>query len=175
MPSSFPVPDVDAFTLWTRATSIARKAALFLRPRADIGESNMHISPTSVSSIFAKNRLSARFDLKALTGLALAVTFATSSVAQTPTPCPGSTPTNFPAAGVVRAVGNYFSLNGRFYVMGGRSSDTPGSDFANPFEYNPATNTWTIKVATYPDNQVNNMACAVLTAGGTPQIYCVGG
>jgi hypothetical protein len=78
----------------------------------------MHISPTSVSSIFAKNRLSARLGLQALAGLALAVTFTTSSVAQTPTPCPA----NFPAAGVVRAVGNYFPLNGRFYVMGGRSS-----------------------------------------------------
>src|SRR5258708_31332019 len=30
MPSSFPVPDVNAFILWTRATSIAKKAALFL-------------------------------------------------------------------------------------------------------------------------------------------------
>ena len=26
-----------------------------------------------------------------------------------------------------------------------------------------------------PDNKVNNMACGVLTVGGTPQIYCVGG
>src|SRR5205814_6686768 len=82
---------------------------------------------------------------------------------------------NFPAAGVVRAVGNYFPLNGRFYVMGGRSADSPGSDFMHPFEYNPDTNTWVTKVATYPDNQVNNMACGVLTVGGTPQIYCVGG
>ena len=38
-----------------------------------------------------------------------------------------------------------------------------------------ATNTWATKVATYPDNNVNNMACGVLTVGGTPQIYCVGG
>jgi hypothetical protein len=30
MPSPLPAPDVDAFTLWTRATSIARKAALLL-------------------------------------------------------------------------------------------------------------------------------------------------
>ena len=44
-----------------------------------------------------------------------------------------------------------------------RSSTDSGSD------------TWTIKTATYPDNQVNNMACAVLTVGGTPYIYCVGG
>ena len=45
----------------------------------------------------------------------------------------------------------------------------------HPFEYNPATNTWTTKAATYPDNQVNNMACGVLTDAGTPYIYCVGG
>ena len=34
---------------------------------------------------------------------------------------------------------------------------------------------WATKAGTYPDNQVNNMACGVLTVGGTPQIYCVGG
>jgi hypothetical protein len=59
--------------------------------------------------------------------------------------------------------------------MGGRSADTAGSDFTHPFEYNPATNTWVTKAATYPDNQVNNMACGVLTVSGTPYIYCVGG
>ena len=30
MPSSLPAPDVDAFTLWTRATSRTTRAALFL-------------------------------------------------------------------------------------------------------------------------------------------------
>ena len=75
----------------------------------------------------------------------------------------------------VRAVGIYFPANGLFYVMGGRSADTAGSDFTRPFEYNPVTNTWATKVGTYPDNQVNNMACGVLTVGGTAQIYCVGG
>ena len=59
--------------------------------------------------------------------------------------------------------------------MGGRSSDTAGSDYTHPFEYNPGSNSWTTKAATYPDNQVNNMACGVLTVAGTPQIYCVGG
>ena len=73
------------------------------------------------------------------------------------------------------APGNYFPANGRFYAIGGRSADTAGNDFTHPFEYNPATNTWATKAATYPDNQVNNMACGVLTVGGTPQIYCVGG
>ena len=59
--------------------------------------------------------------------------------------------------------------------MGGRNADTAGSDFVNPFEFNPGTNAWATKVAAYPDNQVNNMACGVLTVSGTPQIYCVGG
>jgi len=71
-------------------------------------------------------------------------------------------------------VGVLFS-NGKFYAMGGRSMDGVGNDFTHPFEYDPVRNTWTIKSATYPDNQVNNMACAVLTDAGTPYIYCVGG
>jgi hypothetical protein len=28
---------------------------------------------------------------------------------------------------------------------------------------------------TLPDNQMNNMACGVLSVSGTPSIYCVGG
>ena len=54
-------------------------------------------------------------------------------------------------------------------------SDTAGNNFTHPFEYDPATNTWTTKSATFPDINVNNMACGVLTVGVTPQIYCVGG
>ena len=50
---------------------------------------------------------------------------------------------------------------------GGRSADIAGADFTNPFEYNPVTNTWTTKAATFPDHKVNNMACGVLTVGGT--------
>ena len=75
----------------------------------------------------------------------------------------------------VRAVGVYFPANGKFYAMGGRAADTAGNDFTHPFEYDPATNTWATKAATYPDNLVNNMACGVLTDAGTPYIYCVGG
>src|SRR5882672_1054430 len=75
----------------------------------------------------------------------------------------------------VRSVGVYFPANGKFYAMGGRSADTAGSDFTHPFEYDPATNAWTTKAATYPDNQVNNMACGVLNFAGTDFIYCVGG
>ena len=64
---------------------------------------------------------------------------------------------------------------GSFTPWAGAAADTAGSDFMHPFEYDPATNTWTTKAATYPDNQVNNMACGVLTVSGTPYIYCVGG
>ena len=59
--------------------------------------------------------------------------------------------------------------------MGGRASDNPGDDFTHPFEYDPVGNSWTTKSATYPDNQVNNMACGVLNDSGTDYIYCVGG
>ena len=78
-------------------------------------------------------------------------------------------------APIIRAVGVYFPANGRFYAMGGRTSDLPGSNLLHPYEYDPSTNTWTTKAATYPDDQVNNMACGVLTQSGTPYIYCVGG
>src|SRR5215831_16241538 len=81
---------------------------------------------------------------------------------------------NFPSVGV-RSVGVYFPANGKLYAMGGRSADAAGSDFTHPFEYDPTTNTWTIKSATYADNQVNNMACGVLNLDGTDYIYCVGG
>lgn len=81
---------------------------------------------------------------------------------------------DLPSVGV-RLVGVYFQANGKFYAMGGRSADTAGSDFTHPFEYDPISNSWTTKSATYPDNQVNNMACSVLADSGTPYIYCVGG
>src|SRR5438132_1179520 len=91
-------------------------------------------------------------------------------------PCtPGwSAGASLPSVGV-RSVGVYFPANGKFYAMGGRSSDAAGSDFTHPFEYDPVANTWTTKSATFTDNQVNNMACGVLTLSGTPYIYCVGG
>src|SRR6266542_3326735 len=71
--------------------------------------------------------------------------------------------------------GVYFQANGKFYGMGGRASDAAGSEFTHPFEYDPGTNSWTTKSATYPDTHVNNMACGVLADAGTPYIYCVGG
>ena len=81
---------------------------------------------------------------------------------------------DMPSTGV-RMVGVYFPANGKFYAVGGRSMDGIGNDFTHAFEYAPNSNTWTIKSATYPDNQVSNMACGVLTDDGTPSIYCVGG
>jgi plastocyanin len=81
---------------------------------------------------------------------------------------------DLPSVGT-RLVGVYFQANGKFYGMGGRSSDVAGSDFTNPFEYDPVANSWTTKAATYPDNEVNNMACGELAVDGTPYIYCVGG
>jgi len=88
--------------------------------------------------------------------------------------CGWSPGPDMPSVGT-RLVGVYFPANGKFYEMGGRSSDLAGSDFTNPFEYDPGTDTWTTKSATYPDAQVNNMACGVLNESGTDYIYCVGG
>ena len=106
----------------------------------------------------------------------------TPSPSATASPSPSCVPTsgwtagpNFPAVGVVRAPGNFFAANGRFYSIGGRNADVAGADFVNPFEFDPVANTWATKPSTLPDGLVNNMACGVLTVGGTPQIYCVGG
>jgi hypothetical protein len=92
----------------------------------------------------------------------------------TPTGCSWSPGPDMPSVGV-RLVGVFFPGNGKFYEMGGRSSDVGGSDFTHPFEYDPVGNSWTTKSATYPDNNVNNMACGVLNESGTDYIYCVGG
>src|SRR6266436_6280006 len=117
----------------------------------------------------------------------------------TPTPtCSWLTGQDLPSVGT-RLVGVFFSGNfnhsrtpsptgfagvqgatppppaGKFYAMGGRSSDNAGSDFMHPFEYTPILNSWTTKSATYPDNQVNNMACGALSVNGADYIYCVGG
>jgi hypothetical protein len=97
-------------------------------------------------------------------------------------PTPSSTPCGakwsvgpvLPAS-VVHSVGIYFPENGRFYVMGGRNGETAGSDSTHPFEYDPTSNTWTTKGATFADAQVSDMACGVLTDAGTSYIYCVGG
>jgi plastocyanin len=79
---------------------------------------------------------------------------------------------NLPFAGV-RFVGVYFQANGKFYAMGGR--DATDVEFTHPFEYDPVTNMWTTRSASYPDAFTNNMACGVLAESGTPYIYCAGG
>ncbi len=76
---------------------------------------------------------------------------------------------------LVRAVGVHFQADGNFYTVGGRISDAAGDDFQHVLQYNPTSNSWTQMASTLPDNQMNNMACGVLTVSGTPLIYCVGG
>ncbi|PZS06109.1 MAG: hypothetical protein DLM69_00440, partial [Candidatus Chloroheliales bacterium] len=107
----------------------------------------------------------------------------------TPTPVAGTptaTPTQCGASAAwvnkmslpavrTRALGAYYPTNGKFYLLGGRSSDSAGSDVLNPTEYNPGTDTWTVKAATFPTNLVNNMGGGVLTISGTLQIIAVGG
>ena len=88
--------------------------------------------------------------------------------------CRWTSGADMPVAGI-RLVGVYFPANHKFYAMGGRASDAAGSDFTHPFAYSPNLNLWQLKSATYPDNQVNNMACGVLNNSGTDFIYCVGG
>ena len=51
----------------------------------------------------------------------------------------------------IRFGGVYFPANGKFYAMGGRDLRTGGIEFTNPFEYDPVSNSWTTKAATYPD------------------------
>ena len=76
---------------------------------------------------------------------------------------------------VVTGVAVYFPPNGRFYVMGGRAFDASGSELLSPYEYDRYHDAWKQKIATYPDNQVNDMACGVLTILGGSRIVCVGG
>jgi len=76
---------------------------------------------------------------------------------------------------LIRAVGVYFQADGNFYTVGGRISDNAGDDFQHVLQYNPTSNSWTQMASTLPDNQMNNMACGVLSVSGAPLIYCVGG
>jgi hypothetical protein len=76
---------------------------------------------------------------------------------------------------MVRAWGQFFPGNGNFYALGGRQTDVAGSDYLNPREYNPSSNTWTVKASAFPDNNVNNMVGGILNIGGTNVIVLVGG
>ena len=111
-----------------------------------------------------------KFDFKG--GGASPTPTATATPTATPSSCSWSAGPDMPMAGT-RSVGVFFPVNGKFYVMGGR--DVNNVEFLNPFEYDPGTNSWTTKSATYPDGFTNNMACSVLNDTGTDFIYCVGG
>jgi hypothetical protein len=108
--------------------------------------------------------------------LALATFLTAALCAATPGVAQGAWTTGavFPTTHV-RGLGAWFPANGRFYVLGGRTSDLAGSDLLSPSEYTPGLNAWTVKSAVFPSNEVNNMVGGVLTDGGTPYIYCVGG
>lgn len=82
--------------------------------------------------------------------------------------------TDFPTT-VVRSLGMFFPANGQFYVLGGRETDTAGSDFQTVTAYDPTADAWSATALTFPDNQVNNMVGGVLDVGGTPSIVVVGG
>ena len=166
--------------------------SLYSTPKANTKKMKTYIPYSSQSrpapggfafSALAKNMLflSARLSWKALVALALTVAVcdikgqSAGTAANEPTvPEAWAAGPDLPSVGV-RLAGVYFPANGKFYAMGGRSSDTAGNEFTHPFEYDPNSNSWTTKAATYPDNLVNNMACGVLTDAGTPYIYCAGG
>lgn len=76
---------------------------------------------------------------------------------------------------IVRGAGAWFATNSRFYVLGGRSADTAGTDLINPRQYDPGAGTWTVMTGAFNDNQVCNMVAGVLVDAGTPVIYTVGG
>jgi N-acetylneuraminic acid mutarotase len=102
--------------------------------------------------------------------------FVTGGPTPTPTPvplCHWDFGPDMPTV-LIRAVGVFFP-DGNFYTVGGRTSDTAGSDFQHVLQYSTSSGTWTQMGDTLPDNQMNNMACGVLTVSGTPLIYCVGG
>jgi hypothetical protein len=87
---------------------------------------------------------------------------------------------------VVRAVGVVYLLPGtldapehyhnrtRFEMFGG-SAGPSGAAQMRPFEYQPLTDTWTLKQAVFDDSQVTDMVAGVLTDGVGSRIYLVGG
>src|SRR5262249_16252094 len=91
-----------------------------------------------------------------------------------PPTCNWSPGPNMPSV-IARHPALHFPPSGSFSPVSGCSPHRPGSEFLHPFKYDPANHKWTTHSASYPDNQVNDMACGVLTQAGTPCIYCVGG
>src|SRR5215469_13940546 len=113
---------------------------------------------------------SAFFNLRVLIGAFFCLGAVSPAAAQ----CTWSAGPSLPTV-LIRSVGVYFPADGNFYSVGGRTSDLAGSDFQHVLRYSPGTNSWTQTGVTLPDNNMNNMACGVLTVSGTAQIYCVGG
>jgi N-acetylneuraminic acid mutarotase len=121
-----------------------------------------------------------RFLKRALLSAFVASAFATSAFAAanptgTCTP-PGTWEirADFPST-VVRAWGQFFPADGKFYLLGGRASDDAGSDFTAVNIYDPATDSWSTSASEFADNQVNNMVGGVLDIDGTPMMIAVGG
>ena len=57
-----------------------------------------------------------------------------------------------PASGCPTRLAFISRPTGSFTPWAVAPADTAGSEFTHPFEYDPNTNTWTTKAATYPDN-----------------------
>ncbi len=81
---------------------------------------------------------------------------------------------SFPST-LARPVGVFFPRNGKFYVLGGRSTDGTGTALLNPVELSPESGVWATKTATFPDSDVSNMVGGILDVGGRPVIALVGG
>jgi Kelch motif protein/galactose oxidase-like protein len=124
-----------------------------------------------------KSRFLSRVFLSAF----VAATFATAAQAA-PQPSGTCTPpgawearTDFPGT-IVRAWGQFFPSDGKFYLLGGRPDDNVlGDDFVQVNIYDPATDTWSVSASAFEDTQVNNMVGGVLDFGGTQYIVAVGG
>src|SRR5204862_6239109 len=99
---------------------------------------------------------------------------ATATATGTPSSCSWGAGADLPTAGI-RFSGVFFPANGKFYAMGGRDLQTGGTEFTNPFEYDPVANSWTTKAATYPDHFVGYTASGVATDNVTYYIYTYSG
>src|SRR5262249_19147329 len=152
-----------------------RKIGSDWRPRGRV----VHFHPTPLQALVLERPFSTQGSGELImsliiskTRLALASSLAAAICSAISTAQTWSAGTNFPVT-MVRAAGVWFAPNGKFYAMGGRISDTAGSDLMNPYEYDPVAATWTVKAAAFPDNQNNNMVAGVLIEAGTPYIFCV--
>jgi N-acetylneuraminic acid mutarotase len=140
---------------------------------------NVTVSPDNMTTIFTLNitfggNLTAEIPAGAITDAFgnPNADFSGSYTVEGIEPCLWSAGPDLPFAGT-RFGGVFFPANGKFYAMGGR--DATNVEFTHPFEYDPVSNTWTTKAASYPDTHVSNIECAVANDSGTDYIYCVGG